>query len=72
MSRVADGFEQAIGKIVETVSSASSEIEAAAGSLTKTAETSHKLSADGRVRVRPLVRAMCSRRPPHPIRWRPR
>ena len=32
MDRVANGFEQAIGKIVETVSSASSEIEVAAGS----------------------------------------
>jgi methyl-accepting chemotaxis protein len=45
MSRVADGFEQAIGKIVEAVSSASSEIELAAGSLTKTAETTHELTA---------------------------
>jgi len=46
MSRVADGFEQAVGKIVEAVSSASSEIELAAGSLTRTAETSHKLTAE--------------------------
>jgi methyl-accepting chemotaxis protein len=46
MSRVADGFEQAIGKIIETVSSASSEIELAAGSLTRTAETSHKQTAE--------------------------
>jgi methyl-accepting chemotaxis protein len=45
MSRVADGFEQAIGKIVEAVSSASVEIELAAGSLTKTAETTHQLTA---------------------------
>jgi methyl-accepting chemotaxis protein len=45
MSRVADGFEQAIGKIVEAVSSASTEIEHAAGSLTKTAETNHQLTA---------------------------
>lgn len=45
MSRVADGFEQAIGKIVEAVSSASTEIELAAGSLTKTAETNRKLTA---------------------------
>ncbi len=45
ISRVADGFEQAIGRIVEVVSSASSEIELAAGSLTKTAETSNKLTA---------------------------
>jgi len=46
MGRVADGFEQAVGKIVETVSSASSEIELAAGSLTRTAETNHKLTAE--------------------------
>jgi methyl-accepting chemotaxis protein len=46
MSQVADGFEQAIGKIIEAVSSASSEIELAAGSLTRTAETSHKHTAE--------------------------
>ena len=46
MSQVADGFEHAIGKIIETVSSASSEIELAAGSLTRTAETSHKHTAE--------------------------
>lgn len=46
MGRVADGFEQAVGKIVEAVSSASTEIELAAGSLTKTAETNHKLTAE--------------------------
>ena len=45
MQRVADGFEKAIGEIVRTVSSASSDIEAAAGSLTKTAETTQGLSA---------------------------
>jgi methyl-accepting chemotaxis protein len=45
MGRVADGFEQAIGKIVEKVSSASSEIELAAGSLTRTAEANNKLTA---------------------------
>jgi methyl-accepting chemotaxis protein len=45
MGCVADGFEQAIGKIVETVSSASSEIELAAASLTRTAETNHRLTA---------------------------
>ena len=44
MGRVADGFEQTIGKIVEVVSSASSEIVLAAGSLTKTAETTHQLT----------------------------
>jgi methyl-accepting chemotaxis protein len=44
MGRVADGFEQTIGKIVEAVSSASSEIVAAACSLTRTAETTHQLT----------------------------
>jgi methyl-accepting chemotaxis protein len=45
MRQVADGFERAVGNILKTVSSASSEIEAAAGSLTKTAETTQELSA---------------------------
>ncbi len=45
MLQVADGFEQAVGRIIRTVSSASSNIEAAAGSLTKTAETTQELSA---------------------------
>ena len=64
MSQVADGFEQAIGKIIEAVSSASSEIELAAGSLTRTAETSHKHTADGGIRFRPLIgqRAIGGRR----------
>jgi methyl-accepting chemotaxis protein len=43
--RIADGFEQTIGKIVTTVSSACSQIEMAAGNLTKTAETTQALSA---------------------------
>jgi methyl-accepting chemotaxis protein len=45
MDRVADRFEQAIGRIVEAVSSSSSEIELSAGSLTRIAETNHKLTA---------------------------
>jgi methyl-accepting chemotaxis protein len=45
MLEVADGFEKAVGNVVRTVSSASSEIEAAAGSLTRTAETTQQLSA---------------------------
>ncbi|MDP1585362.1 MAG: methyl-accepting chemotaxis protein [Bradyrhizobium sp.] len=43
--QVADGFEQAVGRIIRTVSSASSDIEAASGNLTKTAETTQELSA---------------------------
>ncbi|MDO8396730.1 MAG: methyl-accepting chemotaxis protein [Bradyrhizobium sp.] len=45
MLQVADGFEKAVGRIIRTVSSASSDIEAAAGNLTKTAETTQELSA---------------------------
>jgi methyl-accepting chemotaxis protein len=41
---VADTFEKAVGNIIKTVSSASSDIEAAAGSLAKTAETTQALS----------------------------
>ena len=45
MRNVADGFEKAVGNIIKTVATASSDIEAAAGSLTKTAETTQSLSA---------------------------
>jgi methyl-accepting chemotaxis protein len=38
MIKLADDFESAVGEIVETVSSASTELEASAGTLTKTAE----------------------------------
>jgi len=44
MQEVADGFETAIGRIIETVSAASVEIETAASSLTTTAETTQRLS----------------------------
>jgi methyl-accepting chemotaxis protein len=43
---IADGFERNIGQIVEMVSSASSEIEVAAESLSRTAEATHSLSAN--------------------------
>ncbi|MEZ2147936.1 methyl-accepting chemotaxis protein [Bradyrhizobium sp. DN5] len=46
MRKLADLFEAAVGEIVETVSSASTELEASAGSLTKTADsTQHQSSA---------------------------
>src|SRR5579883_458077 len=45
MSRLADDFEQAVGKIVDTVSTTSMELESAAGSMSKTAETTQQLSA---------------------------
>jgi methyl-accepting chemotaxis protein len=45
MRTVADGFERAVGDIIKTVAAASSDIEAAAGSLTRTAETTQALSA---------------------------
>ena len=38
MIKMADNFEGAVGEIIETVSSASTELEAAAGTLTKTAD----------------------------------
>jgi methyl-accepting chemotaxis protein len=44
MEKLADRFESAIGEIIETVSSASTELEASAGTLTKTAENAQKLS----------------------------
>ncbi len=43
---MADTFEATIGDIINTVSSTSSELEASAGSLTKTAETTQSLSSD--------------------------
>jgi methyl-accepting chemotaxis protein len=44
MARLADDFEGAVGEIVETVSSASTELEASAGTLTSSAERSQKLT----------------------------
>jgi methyl-accepting chemotaxis protein len=46
MMEMADGFERTVGQIVETVSSASSEIEIAAEGLSRTAEATHALSAN--------------------------
>jgi len=43
--RIADNFEAAVGEIIHTVSSASTELEASAGGLAKTAETTESLSA---------------------------
>jgi methyl-accepting chemotaxis protein len=44
MHRMADQFEAAVGGIIETVSSTSNELEAAANSLTTTAATTQQLS----------------------------
>ena len=44
MIKLADTFETAIGEIIETVSSASTELEASATTLTKTAEMTQQLS----------------------------
>jgi methyl-accepting chemotaxis protein len=46
MTQVADAFEQAVGRIIETVSSASSEIERASAGLTATANKNHALSTE--------------------------
>jgi methyl-accepting chemotaxis protein len=44
MIKLADGFEAAIGEIVETVSSASTELEASASTLTSTADHAQELA----------------------------
>ncbi|MBX9648281.1 MAG: methyl-accepting chemotaxis protein [Xanthobacteraceae bacterium] len=44
MIKLADDFEGAVGEIVETVSSASTELEASAGTLTSTAERAQELT----------------------------
>jgi methyl-accepting chemotaxis protein len=44
MIKLADDFESAVGKIVETVSSSSSVLEASAGTLTSTAERTQELT----------------------------
>jgi methyl-accepting chemotaxis protein len=44
MHKLADEFQVAVGQIVDTVSSASTELEAAATTLTRTAETTQTLS----------------------------
>ncbi|MCP1759039.1 HAMP domain-containing methyl-accepting chemotaxis protein [Bradyrhizobium japonicum] len=46
MVRLADQFEQAVGEIVDTVSSASNELEASAGTLTATATRAQNLSTE--------------------------
>ena len=44
MARLADAFEGAVGEIVETVSSASTQLEASAGTLSTTAERAQELT----------------------------
>jgi methyl-accepting chemotaxis protein len=44
MNKMADDFEGAVGEIIETVSSASTELEASAGTLTSTAERAQELA----------------------------
>ncbi|HEX2840381.1 methyl-accepting chemotaxis protein [Hyphomicrobium sp.] len=44
MRRLADEFQNSVGGIVDAVSSASTQLETAAGSLTRTAETTQELS----------------------------
>src|SRR6266481_3590029 len=44
MIKLADNFESAVGEIIETVSSASTELEASAGTLTSTAERAQELT----------------------------
>jgi methyl-accepting chemotaxis protein len=44
MQKLANDFESAVGRIIETVTSASTELEASAGTLTSTAERSQQLT----------------------------
>src|SRR5882724_6748957 len=44
MIKLADDFEGAVGQIIETVSSASTELEASAGTLTRTAERTQQVT----------------------------
>jgi methyl-accepting chemotaxis protein len=44
MVKLADSFESAVGEIIDTVSSASTELEASAGTLTKTAERAQQVT----------------------------
>ncbi len=44
MTKLADSFEAAVGEIVQTVSSASTQLESSAGTLTATAERSQQLT----------------------------
>lgn len=45
MKKLAEGFEGAVGEIIQTVSSASTQLEASAGTLTSTAERGQELTA---------------------------
>ncbi|HUI94371.1 MAG TPA: methyl-accepting chemotaxis protein [Xanthobacteraceae bacterium] len=47
MQRLADQFQAAVGGIIETVSTASTDMEAAAGTLKKTAEMTQQLAGSG-------------------------
>ena len=65
MHQLADEFQAAVGAIVDTVSAASTELEAAAGTLTKTAEVTQELSGRSRPRPsRPPPTCSPSRPPP--------
>jgi hypothetical protein len=72
MEKLADGFEAAVGKIVDRVSTTSMELESAAGSMSRTAETTQGLSTavasaseESSANVQSVV-------PARPTRWRPR
>ena len=69
--RFADEFEAAVGAIVSNVSASAVQLEAAAGTLTRTAETTQSLSEPGRGRLRSRPPATCSRWRPRPKSFRP-
>ena len=70
MIKIADQFEGAVGEIVETVSSASTELESSATTLTSTAERAEELQQWSRRRPK-KPRPMCSRWRPPPRKWLP-
>ena len=62
MIEVADGFEDAVSQIVQKVSTASAEIELAAGNLTKTAEATQQIVGDRGFGIGAVIRKRAIRR----------
>ena len=66
MHKLADNFETAVGEVIQTVSSAATELEASATSLTQTAERTQQLtnvvaSASEEATVNVQIRRLCQR-----------
>ena len=69
MHKMADDFEAAVGRIVETVSSASGQLEVSAGTLTATAERAQQLATTVAAASEERLRPTCSRWHRPPKRW---